>query len=676
MKKIQILKAILLIFISNQIIFSQKKDMTIIDFLNIPGISSVSLSPNGNKIVYILSESDWKENKQIPNLWLTDLNSGISQKITFEKKGLSNPEWSPDSKWISFTSSKEGFIDDEDDEFDSGNSQIYLLPTKIGSPKKLSNHRTGVSNVKWSNDSKYLYFLASDPKPKEQILAERDGYDVYSFDNNRTQKHLWRIDLNGKEEKITTGNFSVLNYDLSYDNSKILIQKGPNPFLEFRSLSELWIMDLDLSREIQLTNNSISESSAKISPNGDKVYFISASNGNLEEYYNRNLFEVSTDGINQPKIISNDFDHEIYSFDFSRKRGEFFILVNMGASTQLWKMDISKRIFSQITNGKHSLTNWDYNLKSNLHVFGINTIENPGDLYLYGKTQKKVTSHYDYLKKEFNLPTQQAITWTGEDGVQVEGILYLPHDYMESKRYPLVVQTHGGPRSSDKYGFSRGSTRYNAVLTGKDYVVLQPNYRGSTGYGDAFLRDMVGSYFNQSHLDVMTGVDHLIDEGIADPDKLIKMGWSAGGHMTNKIITHTDRFKAASSGAGAVNWIGMYAQSDVRLNRTAWFGGDPWQKNAPIDVFWNNSPLKDIHKVKTPTLVLVGGNDKRVPPPQSVELFRALRSLGVETKLLIAPGEPHGWRKLSHRLTKINSELEWFAKYALNKKYEYEKYDQ
>ena len=135
--------------------------MSIIDFLNIPGISSVSLSPNGDKIVYILSESDWKENKQIPNLWLADLNSGISQKITFEKNGLSNPEWSPDSKWISFTSSKDGFIDDEDDEFNSGNSQIYLLPTKIGSPKKLSNHRTGVSNIKWSNDSKYLYFIAS-----------------------------------------------------------------------------------------------------------------------------------------------------------------------------------------------------------------------------------------------------------------------------------------------------------------------------------------------------------------------------------------------------------------------------------------------------------------------------------------------------------------------------------
>jgi len=675
MIKLQFLKTTLLVLASSQIIFSQKKDMSIIDFLNVPGISSVSLSPNGNKIVYILSESDWKENKQIPNLWLADLNSGKSEKITFEKQGLSNPEWSPDSKWISFTSSKEGFIDDEDDEFDENNSQIYLLPTKIGSPKKISNHKTGVSNIAWSNDSKYLYFLASDPKPIEQILAERDGYDVYSFDNNRTQKHLWRIDINGNEEKITDGDFSILNYDLSDDNQKILLQKGPNPFLEFRSLSELWIMDTKLLDETQLTNNLISESSAKISPDGDKVYFVSACNEKFEEYYNKNLFEVSTDGKNAPKIISNNFDYEINSFEFSRENGELFILANMGASNQLWKMDISKRIFSQITDGNHSLTNWDYDLKSNLHVFGINTIENPGDIYLFGKTQKKVTSHYDYIKREFNLPTQKVVSWDGKDGVRVEGILYLPHNFQKSKRYPLVVQTHGGPRSSDKYGFSRGSTRYNAVLTGKGYVVLQPNYRGSTGYGDAFLRDMVGSYFNQSHLDVMTGVDYLINKGIADPDKLIKMGWSAGGHMTNKIITHTDRFKAASSGAGAVNWIGMYAQSDVRLNRSAWFGGNPWQKNAPIDVFWNNSPLKDIHKVKTPTIVLVGGNDKRVPPPQSIELFRALRSLGVETKLLIAPGEPHGWKKLSHRLTKINSELEWFAKYALNKKYDFEKYN-
>jgi dipeptidyl aminopeptidase/acylaminoacyl peptidase len=151
------------------------------------------------------------------------------------------------------------------------------------------------------------------------------------------------------------------------------------------------------------------------------------------------------------------------------------------------------------------------------------------------------------------------------------------------------------------------------------------------------------------------------------------MGWSAGGHMTNKIITHTTRFKAASSGAGAVNWIGMYAQSDIQVYRTPWFGTSPWEKDAAIDVFWDNSPLKDIYKVTTPTLVLVGEKDPRVPPEQSKELYRALKFNGVETEFYLAPGEPHGWRKPSHRMFKGNVELGWFAKYALKQNYEWEK---
>jgi dipeptidyl aminopeptidase/acylaminoacyl peptidase len=337
-------------------------------------------------------------------------------------------------------------------------------------------------------------------------------------------------------------------------------------------------------------------------------------------------------------------------------------------------VDVASESLTQLTHGDHSLLQWQYVPQAAKHVFGVDEQENAGDVHVLpaaGGTPARVSHVYDYLEREFELPRQEAVRWKGADGVEVEGMLHYPLGYQEGKRYALVAQTHGGPAASDKFGFSRWS-EYIPVLAAKGYFVFQPNYRGSTGYGDAVLRDMVGHYFHQAHLDVMTGVDYLIARGLVDGDRMVKMGWSGGGHMTNKIITHTDRFKAASSGAGAVNWISMYAQSDVRIYRTPWFGGTPWQEDAPIDTYWNHSPLKDIYKVKTPTIILVGEKDVRVPPPQSVELYQALKSNGVPTHLYIAPREPHGWQELRHELFKVNVELDWFEKYCMGRDYSWE----
>jgi dipeptidyl aminopeptidase/acylaminoacyl peptidase len=235
-----------------------------------------------------------------------------------------------------------------------------------------------------------------------------------------------------------------------------------------------------------------------------------------------------------------------------------------------------------------------------------------------------------------------------------------------------VVQTHGGPQSSDQLRWL-GSNDYVPVLAAKGYFVLKPNYRGSTGYGDAFLRDMVGHYYVNAHKDVMAGVDYLIRRGLVDSTRMAAMGWSAGGHMTDKLITYTNRFKAAAAGAGAANWISMYAQSDVRTYRTPWFGGTPWQKNAPIDVYWDNSPLKYAANATTPTIFLVGQQDARVPMPQSVEMYRALKSNGVPTHLYVAPREGHGWQELRHRLYTANVELDWWEKWVTKRPYTWEK---
>ena len=211
------------------------------------------------------------------------------------------------------------------------------------------------------------------------------------------------------------------------------------------------------------------------------------------------------------------------------------------------------------------------------------------------------------------------------------------------------------------------------VLAAKGYAVLKPNYRGSTGYGDAFLRDMVGHYFKNAHLDVMAGVDHLIEIGIADRRRMVKMGWSGGGHMTNKIITFTDRFKAASSGAGAANWVSMYAQSDVRTYRTPWFGGTPWQKNAPIDVYWENSPLKDVgQREDADDLPRRRGRRARAAAAVGRDVSGA-QEHGVPTHLYVAPREPHGWQELRHQLFKVNVELDWFEQRVTKRPYMWEK---
>jgi dipeptidyl aminopeptidase/acylaminoacyl peptidase len=213
---------------------------------------------------------------------------------------------------------------------------------------------------------------------------------------------------------------------------------------------------------------------------------------------------------------------------------------------------------------------------------------------------------------------------------------------------------------------------YAHARAGRGYAVFQPNYRGSTGYGNDFLRDMVGHYFAHCDDDVLTGIDHLVKLGIADPDKLGAMGWSAGGHMTNWLVTQTDRFKAASSGAGASNWVSMYAQSDVRIYRTPWFGSDPWHANSNLKAYRENSAISYVWKAKTPTLILFGQNDARVPLPQGVEMYQGLKANGVPVELVIFPREGHGPRELRHQLYKMNKEFQWFEKYIMGREFKFE----
>jgi len=667
LKQINRITCFMLLLIVSMASSETKKAMTIVDLINVPSLGDPQLSPDGIQLLYTLSEPDWEKNKRIRHIWRINSDGSNSIKMTNGENGESSPRWSPNGSVIAFIA--------ERGESDDANNQIFVISNHGGEAEPLTNHETGVSNIQWSLDGKFIYFLASDAKSDEENEREKTKDDVYAFDENYQQRHLWKISVDSKESsRITEGDFSVTNYKLSRDGTKFAHHRGPNPLYGSAEHNEVWIMNADGTDAIQITNNNVSEQGAQLSPDNITILFTSFSNEEFEFYYNDNIFLAPAKG-GKHKLLLKKMPHGVGSTTWSKDGKSIYFTANTGVRTELFSVMVKGEKLTQLTKGDHALRNFRYYPRLDRFVFGIGEQTNAGDIYtLENKRRaspKKVTKVYDYLNNEFRLPKQEAIQWKGADGTTVEGLLYYPLDYEKGKSYPLCVQTHGGPAASDKFSFGSWSS-YVQVLTSRGWMVFKPNYRGSTGYGDDYLRDMVGHYYRQSHLDVMTGVDNLINKGLADGDRMVKMGWSGGGHMTNKIITHTNRFKAASSGAGAVNWISMYAQSDVRIYRTPWFGGTPWQKDAPIDAYWNHSPLKDISKVTTPTLVLVGENDVRVPMPQSVELYRALKSNGVPTHLYVAPREPHGWRELRHELYKVNIELDWFEKYALDREYSWE----
>ena len=649
----------------------KRRPMTLIDLAELPRVIGPQLSPDGRAVAYFLSGADWKAGRLVFHLWRQDVAGGAPAQLTFTEGGdIPVVRWSPDGKTLLFL--REG--------------QISLLPADGGESRALTRHPTGVNAAPgvtptWSPDGTIVYFVASDPATAEERERNRVRDDVFAVDENYKRRHIWKIVVaTGVETQITSGDTSVAEYKLSSDGRRIAVQRAPSPLLADAARGEVWVMDASGENARALTSNAIEEGGVELSPDNSQMLFSADTNGRMEPYYPKTLFVVPAAGGPARLVLPDDYPYAIEQAVWSPDGRSILANINMGVHSELFLIDPAARRARQLTDGEHFIPpGWAVLPGAGKIVLQYDEPTRFGEVWTLPigdrpATATRVTHRFDHLERDVALPRQQKVSWKSADGTTVEGMLFYPVDYQEGRRYPLVVQMHGGPFESDKFGAGSALVQnYWPVLAGKGYAVLRPNYRGSTGYGAAFLRDVVNGYFHNMASDIMTGVDHLVHLGIADSNRLIAMGWSAGGTLVNKLVTTTDRFKAASAGAGVANWTSMYAQTDDTTFRRTWFGGTPWRRNAPIDLFWNNSPLKDVANVKTPTLFFSGEGDSRVPVAQSMEMFRALQSNGVATRLLVAPREGHQWGELRHLIFKANTELEWFEKYAMGRAYVWEK---
>jgi dipeptidyl aminopeptidase/acylaminoacyl peptidase len=356
------------------------------------------------------------------------------------------------------------------------------------------------------------------------------------------------------------------------------------------------------------------------------------------------------------------FSYQVIDHQWNYKNNTIYFTANKGATQQLFSLAFKNNRVIQNTYYNGMIKTFTMYTRTDRLIFQMCDPENPDDFYTADlKTWKtKRLTNTNPQTNNFAHGKYKTVTWKSNDGKEVEGILIYPFNYNPAKKYPLIIQLHGGPNSSYKLEYGLSWVTYPDVLSGKGYIILQPNYRGSAGYGDNFYRGIIGNFFKMGSEDILSGIDYLIKTGVIDETKIGIMGFSAGGHFTNWLITQTNKFKVASSGAGLSNWISFYAQTEVPYLRELWLGVNPYDD---IEKCISLSPITYAHNVKTPTFFFCGDKDNRVPFQQTLEMYRALKRYNIPARLLVLPEEGHSIGDLKRQMVKMKSEFEWMEKY-------------
>ncbi|MBK9167901.1 MAG: S9 family peptidase [Bryobacterales bacterium] len=686
------------------------RPMTFLDVLELRSVQGGGLSQDGQSFVYAIDELDWKEGKRFTDLYVAETGGGPARRMTFTKgKNERDPRFAMDGRSFAFLSDREGpnqlylmsagggeaqrvsadlkggarsavrsYAFSRDGRWlaylagTPESAQIYLRDLAAGAVRALTSHETGIDAFAWAPDSSKLYFTAPDTLPATARKRIELKFDVRHTDAPQPQVHLWQTPLEGgAPNQITSGEaYSVQSFQVSRDGAWITFlgrstsryAQGPDGVYE----QEAYLVEASTGRVERLTDNRTSESLPAVSPDGRWVALTAAED--FQPFRRARAWVRATSG-GEWKMLPGGWDYDVGDLAWSKDSRSLHFVAGVGLNRNLYAIDWPSGEVRSLTSHT-GVVAASYHHETGAYLLAAEAPDKPREYFLARAADLGAPARWNRLSAanpqmdEFALGAYEAFQWKASDGERVEGVLVKPAGYEPGKRYPLIVQIHGGPAGAYVNGFPATYSTYVHVFAGNGYLVFQPNYRGSTNYGERFRMQIAGDYFRQGFDDIMTGVDELVRRGLADPDKLGMMGWSAGGHWSNWTLTHTDRFKAISSGAGAVNWISMYGQTDMQSTREFYFKGKPWEN---WDHYVEVSPLKYIRNAKTPTLIHVGADDLRVPRPQSEELYMALKKLGVPTEFLVYPDMGHGITEPRYQYVKMASEFGWFEKWLRGK---------
>ena len=589
-------------------------------------------------------------------------DGGEARRITDARDGVSTFAFSSDGRWLVYRSGQATM------------EQLYALPVAAlvagdsVKPVQLTRHPTGIGMWRFAPDAKRIYFTSADTVDADEKLRLEKRFDVRIRNSETPLYSLWALDLDGKRTTRLTRDtsYSVGDMTISPDGKWIgfhglSTSRYERNILEQTSFADLYLLDVATSTVERLTKNiEIPESNVSFSPDSRTVAFSAPDDFIMRHNLRVYLRPVDARGAAFKKLGAG-FDGPVTIDFWSKDGGTIYFDVGIKATDQLATLDIAANKVRVLTNDKAALRASQDDESERIFITRSDP-KTPATVYTVASAKDLETRSSWVQLTDANpwtrtlaLGEAEEITWTGKDGTPVGGVLVKPVGYVPGTKVPLIVAIHGGPQAADVLSFNGGYG--SQVYAGAGYAVLMPNYRNSTNYGQKFEIESQGDYFTKGYNDIMAGVDHLIRTGLVDSTQMGVLGWSAGGHWSNWILTHTNRFKAISTGAGVYNWISMYGESDTQRGRQ-WYLGDKMYWDD-MEHWWKQSPAAYIRNAKTPTMIHVVDGDPRVPRPESEGLHMALKRLGVPTEFYVYPGGTHGIPDARNQLVKSTAEMAW-----------------
>ena len=652
-------------------------DITIDDYFTLSLITTSAISPDGKYVAY--SEARWQKSTgdRKSDLWIVDTKTAKSKKLTFDRCNPRGMVWTADSKAIFFLANRkhEG---DKQPPFD-GKTQVWRMSPNGGGFVAVTQVDGGVEAFALTSDGKELFYLTHYDHTEDEWrdLRSKFGQVDYAHGINKASR-VWKLDTETwrTEQAVEDGRY-IYEMVLTPDGSGLAMITAPDDrVVHFEGKSRVDVWEAAAKKITTIPGECYRKNGRSpyawiehvaIAPDGKRVAF----NAIWDGYPCEIVLGTRDPGGWKSGLIARPPDCHVLGYgspvEFRGDNQFWFLAEKKGRVLPSLYETFESGTSSAVMNPDDKIVIQQASTEASLkrRAYVLATPTEFADIYLWEEGMLKRLTNINPQVATWKLPTLSTVSWKGVSGDAVEGILELPPDYKPGQKVPLVVDIHGGPTTAYYYNRMYGWFSGRTILPARGYAVLCPNYRGSTGYGDKFITDLIGRENDWDVQDILKGVDYLVDKGIADPDKLAVMGWSNGGYLTNCCITHTTRFKAAISGAGIIDAVMEFGANDEPAYSMVFKKGLPW---TPGNRYVDASPSWRLDKVKTPTLIHVGGSDDRCPQGHSKTLYRVLKEYNhVPTELLTYPGEPHSLRKYDSIRAKMEWDGAWLSRYVMGK---------